>query len=66
MLAACLAAAAAGAHAQAYPMRAIRLVVAASPGGGTDLTARRMAPRLAPVSVRAEASSSKTSNDGAL
>jgi hypothetical protein len=34
------------AHGQSYPVRAIRLVVASSPGGGADITARIIAPRL--------------------
>jgi tripartite-type tricarboxylate transporter receptor subunit TctC len=33
-------------HAQTYPARAVRLVVPYVPGGGTDFTARAIAPRL--------------------
>jgi tripartite-type tricarboxylate transporter receptor subunit TctC len=36
----------AAAHAQSYPARAVRLVVPYVPGGGTDFTARVIAPRL--------------------
>jgi tripartite-type tricarboxylate transporter receptor subunit TctC len=46
VLAATLLAGAATASAQDYPSRPVRLVVPTSPGGGTDITARTIAPRL--------------------
>ncbi|HYC44326.1 MAG TPA: tripartite tricarboxylate transporter substrate binding protein [Burkholderiales bacterium] len=45
--AACGLAAACGAHAQSYPVKPVRLIVPTSPGGGTDFTARAIAPKLA-------------------
>ncbi len=38
---------AAGVHAQDYPTKLVRLIVPSSPGGGTDTTARIVAPRFA-------------------
>ncbi len=42
----CLALATAGAHAQTWPAKPIRIVVAFSPGGSTDLVVRAMSDRL--------------------
>src|SRR5262245_12708931 len=42
----CVAAGCSMAAAQEYPSRPVRLVVASTPGGGTDLSARVIAPRL--------------------
>ena len=49
MLSACLAGAPATAGAQGYPAKPVRLIVATSPGGGTDITARTIAPRLSEI-----------------
>ena len=47
VLTACLIAASTAAHAQGYHARPVHLVVPTSPGGGTDISARRIAPKLA-------------------
>lgn len=38
-----------GAAAQSYPSKAVRLIVASAPGGGSDLVARTLAARLGPA-----------------
>jgi len=45
-LAACLVAAPVAAQSQAYPTKPVRLVVASTPGGGTDITARAIGPKM--------------------
>ena len=45
-LAACLIAASLSASAQDYPTKPVRLVVPTTPGGGTDLAARAIQPKL--------------------
>ncbi len=49
VIAALLSCLAAGALAQAYPSKVVRLIVASAPGGGSDLVGRTLAQKLAPA-----------------
>ena len=48
-LALCLGVASAVVHAQAFPTKPVRIIVAFPPGGGTDIVARVIAPKLAEI-----------------
>ena len=48
-LGACLVALSGAIHAQGYPMKPVRLIVPTAPGGGTDISARLIAPKLSEI-----------------
>src|SRR3954468_17825162 len=55
-----------GAHAQAYPTKPVRVIVAFSPGGVTDIIARTLMPKLAELWAQRVVVENRTGAGGSL